>query len=239
MSPVLPPRFLFRYSIPVAKVDDIPRSGSKLLDLPRTCELPDFADLENTSRFAHISAAWNEGGLGVAVTVSGKTLPIACDRNVPTESDGLQLWIDTRNTQSIHRSSRFCHHFCLLPAGGGAKGDKPFAIQLPIARAKEETPIADSKRIRIAAEKLTGGYRLEVWLSADVLNGFDPDANPRLGFYYQVIDAELGEQFLSVGRDFPFAHDPSLWSTLELVTRRDASAKPRRKASSRSRSTSG
>ncbi len=30
-------------------------------------------------------------------------------------------------------------------------------------------------------------------------------------------DAELGEQFLTVGREFPYDHDPSLWSTLELT----------------------
>jgi len=34
------------------------------------------------------------------------------------------------------------------------------------------------------------------------LNGFDPEQNPRLGFYYAVRDAELGEQVLSVGSDF-------------------------------------
>jgi hypothetical protein len=49
-----------------------------------------------------------------------------------------------------------------------------------------------------------------------MLNGFDPEANPLLGFYYFLRDAELGEQFLTVGHEFPFPHDPSLWSTLEL-----------------------
>jgi hypothetical protein len=32
-----------------------------------------------------------------------------------------------------------------------------------------------------------------------------------------VRDLELGEQTLSVGADFPFADDPSLWSTLDLA----------------------
>ncbi len=50
-----------------------------------------------------------------------------------------------------------------------------------------------------------------------VLHGFDPEQNPRLGFCYAVRDAELGEQVLSVGADFPYAEDPSLWSVLELV----------------------
>lgn len=62
------------------------------------------------------------------------------------------------------------------------------------------------------------GYELEIWTPAECLQGYDRDSNPLLGFYYAVKDAELGEQFLTVGREFPFDHDPSLWSTLELAT---------------------
>ena len=50
-----------------------------------------------------------------------------------------------------------------------------------------------------------------------MLHGFDPEQNPRLGIYYAVRDTELGEQVLSVGSDFPYAEDPTLWSVLELV----------------------
>jgi hypothetical protein len=35
--------------------------------------------------------------------------------------------------------------------------------------------------------------------------------------YYHIRDQELGDQFLSVGWEFPFADDPSLWAVLELV----------------------
>ena len=58
---------------------------------------------------------------------------------------------------------------------------------------------------------------LEGFLPAAALNGFDPEQNPRLGFYYAVRDAELGEQVLNVGSDFPYWEDPSLWSVLELM----------------------
>ncbi len=59
---------------------------------------------------------------------------------------------------------------------------------------------------------------MRFWTPAECLQGYDRDSNPLLGFYYAVKDAELGEQFLTVGREFPFDHDPSLWSTLELAT---------------------
>lgn len=30
-------------------------------------------------------------------------------------------------------------------------------------------------------------------------------------------DAELGEQFLTIGREFPIDFDPSMWQVLELT----------------------
>ena len=68
----------------------------------------------------------------------------------------------------------------------------------------------------VSADVAKDGYRLEAWLPADVLHGFDPDAQPRLGFHYVVRDFELGIHGLSVGGDFPYESDPSLWSVLKL-----------------------
>ena len=60
-----------------------------------------------------------------------------------------------------------------------------------------------------------GGYRLEAFLPAAVLNGYDPEQNSRLGFFYAVRDSELGEQVLSGDASFPYPEDPSLWSVLD------------------------
>jgi hypothetical protein len=239
MSTIIPHPLLFRYSIPVRYVARLPKRGKSLLNLPDDCLLPNFGDLGGEQEFGRLRAAWNENGIGFSVEVCGKQKPVMCDVGRPEESDGLQVWIDTRNTQSIHRASRFCHHFCFLPAarragdvsplvttgdvkpalpaGTGAANNNAIGIQLPIARAREEAPINRPEQIQVAAQVGKDGYRLEAWLAAEQLHGFDPEANPLLGFYYYLRDAELGEQFLSVGREFPFAHDPSLWSTLELL----------------------
>lgn len=216
MTAVVPHRFLFRYSFPVRRVARMPKKGRRLLNLPENCELSSLSELDGSRSFAQIRVAWNERGLGVSVDVSGKTQPLECRLAEPTQSDGLQVWVDTRNTQSIHRASRFCHHFCLLPTGTGKKADQPTATQLPIARAREEMTLAKPKQIGISVEHRSDGYRLEAWFASEILNGFDPEANPLLGFYYALRDAELGEQFLTVGHEFPFSRDPSLWSTLEL-----------------------
>ena len=54
------------------------------------------------------------------------------------------------------------------------------------------------------------------------MTGYDPELNPKLGFFAYYSDRKLGEQFLTLDNDFPFANDPSLWSTLELVDSRKA-----------------
>jgi len=221
MAAVLPRAFLFRYSIPVRRIDRLPGTGKKPLNLPKRCTLPDIAELDGTPSFAELRAAWNPGGIGFSLTVSRRSdaaLPDVDSRS-PEDSDGLQLWIDTRNTQSIHRASRFCHHFHLVPSADGKERNRPQCIQLPIARSRSEdepdSPVVRS--VPLTMKSLADGYRLDVWFPADVLSGFDPETTRQLGFYYSVHDAVHGEQFLSVGRDFPFSHDPSLWSTLDLV----------------------
>jgi len=194
-----------------------------MLDLPEACRLPDFSELYEATRFGELRAAWNREGIGFRVEVRGKTGPPVCDAFDPTSSDGLQLWMATRTTQGVHRANRFCYYFCVLPGGAGEEGREPVVRQLPIPRAREDPPPTASAPIRVWSEIRRNGYTLEVWFDCELLHGFDPDEmavggqNPMLGFYYLLKDFELGEQYLSVGRDFPFVSDPSLWATLELL----------------------
>lgn len=215
-SGILPNRFLFRYSFPVRYERKIPRSGKKLLDLPAEFAFPDFGALDDARSFAELRLAWNEYGLGISVAVDGKKKPLNCDRHASETSDGLRVFIDTRDTQNIHRASRFCVQFFLVPTTNCSKNPDPWAVQAPILRAREEAPQVNVGEIRMNTALSKSGYRMEAWLPASVLYGYDSEAQPRLGFYYALRDAELGDQFLTVGHDFPFAIDPSLWSTLEL-----------------------
>lgn len=216
MTALVPPEFLFHCTYRVQCIDRLPRRGKQLLKLPRECQLPDTT-MSQRPRFGEIRLAWNDNGLAVALSVRGRSTPLVCDPQRPGQTDGLRLWIDTRNTQSIHRASRFCQQFEVLPAGGGDDGSAPIVTPQLIARAKEEPPAVDAELIPVDSSVIATGYDLEVWLPASVLHGFDPERQPKLGFYYAINDAELGLQTLSVGPEFPFPSDPSLWSTLELV----------------------
>lgn len=217
MSEILPPSFLFRVSFPVRRQANLPKKGRRLLALTAEHALPEFGELDQGTIFGKIRAAWNPQGLGFGVEVRGKKRPLHCDPRQPFDSDGINLWIDTRSTQNVHRATRFCHHFFAMPAGAGTGKKQPAACQLPIARAKEESPLARPEQILLSVEHLSDGYALDIWLPAAILNGFEPETNPRLGFYYALRDGELGEQYLSVGPEFPFSHDPSVWWTMELV----------------------
>lgn len=220
MPGLLPHRFLFRYALPVRYERKLPRSGKRLLGLSADFAFPDFGPLDKVSPIGQLRLGWNEHGLGIAVEVERKRRPPRCAVTSPETSDGLTVFIDTRDTQNIHRASRYCHQFGLFPCGNvstKADGVDPWAVQIPILRAREEAPRANLADIRLWSTVSKTSYCLESWLPAKVLHGYDPESQPRLGFYFVLRDAELGEQFLSVGADFPFAIDPSLWSTLELV----------------------
>jgi hypothetical protein len=215
---LIPHRFLFRITYPCRFIKGIPdEKGDRLLDLPQACRVDNYSGMDQGRNFADFRLAWNESGLGVQVEVRGKEQLPQGDAARPRGSDGLTLWLDTRDARSGHRASRYCHQFHLLPTGGGPDHDEPVFQQSKINRALQDAPLCGAGAVPFRCGHQKNGYWLEAFLPAAVLHGFDPEQNPRLGFYYAVRDAELGEQFLSVGADFPYWEDPSLWSVLELA----------------------
>lgn len=216
MSHTVPPRFLFRFAFAAPLLADFPPQRLPA-ELPSECALPSLADLDSTADFAEWRCGWNAAGLAISVTVRGKQQSLKCDPLSPKTSDGVQLWIDTRCTQNVHRATRFCHHFALLPAGRGTGKREPSITALPLANAKEDATRSGESAITLASALTKDGYQLCVWFPTGALHGYDPDSHAKLGFYGVVRDAELGEQFLTVGREFPIEFDPSLWQTLELV----------------------
>jgi len=202
----------------VAGVPDQSEAAEHLVNLPEAGRLNNFADLDQQANFADVRVAWNEFGLAIQAEVKGKHEPPSGDAARPWSSDGLMFWIDTRDARSSHRASRYCHQFHFLPVGGGSERDEPVVLPMKINRAAQDAPLPDEDAIGFRVHRRKDGYRLEVFLPATVLQGFDPEQHPRLGFHYLVRDQEKGEQTLSVeSGDFPVAEDPSLWSTLELV----------------------
>lgn len=214
-GPLIPPRLLFRVSVPCLYKK--PLWSAKGTQLGEEHRLLGLHELEGRPTLGDIRFAWSEEGIGFQLRVQGKRKPAWCHPNRMDGSDGLQIWIDTRDTHNIHRASRFCHRFAFLPAGGGRMKDQPVADQLLIDRARENPNPVRPDVFKIRSEKRVDGYLLEGLVPAEALTGFDPEEHPKLGFTYAIMDHERGEQTFTVGNELPYDADPSLWGTLELT----------------------
>jgi len=212
---LLSPAFLFRFSTPCRYRKTL--WSARGVSLGEQYVLPSFGELEGKPLLADVRAAWSEDGVAFVVVVRDKKQPPWCRKTRIEDSDGLQVWIDTRDAHNIHRASRFCHRFVFLPSGSGKGFQQPVAATLPINRAKERPkPVANSV-LQIQSKQRSDGYTLQAFVPAQAITGYDPQEHPKLGFSYAIVDRELGWQTFSVGPEFPFQEDPSLWGTLELV----------------------
>lgn len=170
-----------------------------------------------SKNFAVLRTGWKTEGLFFHLEVSGKAKDPEGSRDKPLQSDGLTLLIDTHSSRSSHRATAFCHMFHFLAAGGGHDGTDACVIQGQIRRAMDNAPSALAGSLAFRSRRFRGGYEIEGFLSADALHGFDPQTNRELGFFYRILDRELGEQTLLPGVDEAPLDDPSLWETLKLV----------------------
>ncbi|TWT32401.1 hypothetical protein KOR34_41640 [Posidoniimonas corsicana] len=219
LNTLLAPRFLFRFAAPVKRHKPIWSQAGVVLD--ESFRLPDLASLDRGTpsserRFADVRMAWAPEGLAITVTVTGKNQALWCRESRLDESDGLQVWIDTRATHNIHRASKYCHRFGFLPSGGGRGAAEAAADQLLINRARENARPVRPRELQAIGRVKEGGYHLMAFVPAQALGGYDPEQHDQLGFHYEVIDRELGVQSYANGREFPTDEDPSCWATLRL-----------------------
>ena len=168
---------------------------------------------------ADFRAAWSEAGLALAVHVEGKRQPPWCRGTRVEDSDGLQVWIDTRDVHNVHRAGRFCHRFVFLPGGGRiAAGPTRWPCGCrSIAPASSPAPIrAGLLQVR-SEQRRPDGYALEAFIPAEALTGFEPAGASPPGLQLRDRRPRVGAQTFSVGQPLPYQEDPSLWATLELV----------------------
>jgi hypothetical protein len=214
------PRYLFRFCLPVLKREPIWKDGGIELDdsyrLLNLAEL-DTGTIDREHQFADVRMAWSAEGVALNVRVDGKKQPVWCREGRLEDSDGLQVWIDTRATLNIHRASRYCHRYVFLPAGGGRRQDEPLADQVLINRARENARPIRPRELQVASRVTKTGYWLAALIPAVALGGYDPHQYHQLGFTYAVYDRELGLQTFANGPAFPYDEDPTCWATLELV----------------------
>src|SRR3954466_2609674 len=217
---LLAPRFLFRFAVPVIQRNPLWKTGG--IELDESYQLLNLAELDgNTAdrerQFADVRMAWSVEGLLLNVKGTLKQQPVWCREGRLEDSDGLQVWIDTRATLNIHRASRYCHRYAFLPAGGGRSNTDPVADQVLINRARENARPIRPRELQVVSKITKTGYALSAFVPAAALGGYDPLQHRELGFTYSVFDRELGMQTFATGPAFPFQEDPTCWAMLELV----------------------
>ncbi len=207
---------LFKPIVRCPHRETAPVIDGDLSDWAGISALPALGELDGEEPFAEVFVVWGAWGLGLAHRCRKPQGTVTANRRRPHAADGLQVWVDTRATQTSHRATRFCHHFVLLPRGGGGGRSAPIAWQANIRRARERAPLAAAEDIRVAAAIGEGFYTIEALLPAHVLNGFEAREGVQLGFHYFAHDIPGGRQLWAAPPGFAMDTDPSLWGLLEL-----------------------
>ena len=210
----IPKNLAFHLRFPCLKTS---KNWSEKFDLPPKHRLPSLGQFEGQNEFVDWRAGWNEAGLYFTVIVTGKQQSLWCRETAMLESDGVQLWIDTRDTHNVHRATRFCHWFLAMPTGGGETNKDPLFTMLKINRAREDSGTIGSRAMKVIASKKKNGYKMSLFLPSSVLNGWNLEDHRQFGFSIAVVDREMGWQTIAAGPELPISEDPSLWHSLELV----------------------
>lgn len=231
METLIPIQFLFRCTFRCPKLPAGFRFRSdRVTPLPKLNRLPFLGTMDRESERYDVEVGWLAEGLFVAIETRFRTTPLVGEADRPGHSDGLTLWLDTRDTRTIQRATRFCHQF-IAAAHDGGNPPTPRLTRKPIGRALEFAPDGDLSSASLHLFKEDGdgdwepaataarvkNYRLELFLPAAGVHGFDPSLNNRLGLFYRIRDQELGDQLLSTGRELPYWENPSLWAVLQLT----------------------
>lgn len=210
----IPKNLSFRYRISCKKV---PGKISVSKKLNETYRIPDLGRLDGQEAFADVRVGWGEGGLLIQVEVADKKKSLWCRESALLESDGLQVWVDTRDTHNIHRASKFCHWFLMLPTGGDGQKNQSISSMLKINRSREDSPTMNRHPVEVKSTVSKTGYKMSCLIPDKAMNGWNTDEHRNIGFNFAIVDSEFGWQTLAIGPELPISEDPSLWQTLCLT----------------------
>ena len=164
MQPV-PSRFLVRLARKCLNHPNVPLAkGDALLDLSSEFSIASLCVLDGQEEFAELRICWNAQGLGFQATITGKKQPPEGDNTRPRSSDGITIWIDTRDSRSSHRATRYCHQFHFLASGAGPDREDPCFVQSKIHRALQDAPFCNPSEIMFRCTNEPSGYFMEAFL---------------------------------------------------------------------------
>lgn len=214
--PILPPGFLFRYTLPVLPAPGLPAGGASKVRLGPEHRLASLSEITGQPEWMQLSMGWNSRGLGLVAETSEITASEPRKLFPPPFRFVWTLRFDLRDTKNIHRANRFCISLGLY-VPRGEEWSQSEIRQHTLERAREPPPPLALKLVHHRIQETGRKLRVELWLPAETLPGFDPAEQRRIGFDYDLEESRLGHQALGLDRSFPTNYDPSLWQSLELV----------------------
>lgn len=215
VTPLVNPAALFTFRFPCRKRAPLWPPAAAPLD--EACRLPSLAAVAEVPDVIEMFLAWNDDGLALRGVVRGVGASRWCQPTRAEDSDGLHVWFATRPTGESHRAGRYCRRLALLPTGGGRTADKPVAVACAIPRTSEPLAELPADSVSLAAALAPDGWRIDAFIGAAALPGWDPAEIPRLGFFAALVDRRLGRVPLFAPPEYPWESDPTTWAELELV----------------------
>lgn len=172
-----------------------------------------------------LQMAWNDDGLGLAITSSSSASLPVYQQQALTESDYFDLYFDLRNSKGNHRANQFCQCFRVIPHQSTSQRKpkngklKPAVETVEVSRATKLPPTPAVQKILLNSVLTENGYRTEIWFPSETLNGYSPTDQPEIGFHLFHQNSQLGTLTLAADPSMPFDSDPSLWHVLKLIKR--------------------
>ena len=111
MTALIPNRFLFAFELPLHYRSRAPSIDGRLGGWSDAELLPRLSEIDGRRDFGDVWACWNETGLFIACRVTDKRKALRCDPKRFWVGDNLRLCVDTRDTRTVKRATRFCHQF--------------------------------------------------------------------------------------------------------------------------------
>ncbi len=175
--------------------------------------LPNTSALCAEDHFADIAMGWSREGIEVFAYV--KTAYQQAYYPEVSRGDSVELFIDTRDVKTSGFNTRFCHHFFFLPEA--VEGH--IAGEITRFRTEDTHELCDPNELSVRSLIKSSYYILNIFIPNQCLNGYDPAQFDRLGFSYRINRASGPSQHFSVvTEEFQIEQQPSLWSSLKLVT---------------------
>lgn len=160
---------------------------------------------DKKKKFVEIFMGWNEKGIALQVQIFPSKSQNFFDETI-------ELFFDTRDLKNKNHFTRYCHHFLFEPIS-----DVFFGKEITRFMADDTHPLAMPEVFEVAVKNSEKkSYRVEIFLPASILFGYDPHHFSKIGFAYHIRSKNGEEEMFPNIKEFSIRKNPSLWSTVEF-----------------------